>query len=170
MRFSLKVLERKVGPVAGVLSVGLLVSFFWWKESQRLPATGHDLDVLTTAGGAGQESNSASPSVTVASPTIAPPIDDHEVVGIGVALVRPNRANGVAQIDRVLPDSPAEQAGLKAGMNVHKVDGISLRGLSLSETTHLIRGPAGSTVQLELYYGVDGEKFTVEVTRQKLKL
>jgi len=91
-------------------------------------------------------------------------------VGIGVALVRPNSANGVAQIDRVLPDSPAEQAGLKAGMNVHKVDGIPLRDLSLFETTRLIRGPAGSTVQLELYYGVDGKKFTVEVTRQKLKL
>jgi S1-C subfamily serine protease len=169
MRFPFKVLERKVGPVAGVLSVGLVVSFFWWKESQRLPITGHEL-ALTTADGVGSVGNSASSSVAVASPTIAPPLDNHEVVGIGVALVRPNVASGVAQIDRVLPDSPAEEAGLKAGMNVHKVDGISLRGLSLSETTRLIRGPAGSTVQLELYYGVDGEKFTVEVTRQKLKL
>ncbi|HKX60344.1 MAG TPA: PDZ domain-containing protein [Verrucomicrobiae bacterium] len=169
MRFPFNVLKRKVGPVAGVLSVGLLVLFFWWKESQRPPTTGHEL-ALTTANDVGQVSNSASSSVMVAFPTVAPPIDDHGVVGIGVALVRPNVANGVAQIDRVLPDSPAEQAGLMAGMNVHKVDGIPLRGLSLPETTRLIRGPAGSTVQLELYYGVDGEKFTVEVTRQKLKL
>ena len=48
--------------------------------------------------------------------------------------------------------------------------GISLRGVSLSEITHLIRGPAGTKVRLELYEGVDGEKFTVELTRQKLEL
>ena len=169
MRFPFKVLKRKVGPVAGVLSVGLVVSFFWWKESQRLPTTGHEL-ALTTAADNVEGSNPVMPAVRVASPAIEPANGERDVVGIGVALVRPNVANGVAQIDRVLPDSPAELAGLKAGMNVHKVDGIPLRDLSLFETTRLIRGPAGSTVQLELYYGVDGKKFTVEVTRQKLKL
>lgn len=93
-----------------------------------------------------------------------------EVVGIGAELVRPNVANGVVQIVRVLPGSPAELAGLQPPLNVHKVDGVSLLGLPLSETVRMIRGPVGTKVRLELSEVMQDETFTVELTRRKLEL
>jgi carboxyl-terminal processing protease len=49
--------------------------------------------------------------------------------------------------------SPAAQAGVQAGDIVERVDGREVRGLSLTELTGLIRGPAGSRVTLTLLRG-----------------
>ena len=118
----------------------------------------------------------ASSVLTSASPVIPrdfapePEVGEPEVVGIGAELVRPNVANGIVQIVRVLPGSPAELAGLQPPLNVHKVDGVALLGLPFSESVRLIRGPVGTKVRLELSEVLQDEKFTVELTRQKLEL
>ena len=162
---------RKTGPAVCALIVCSII-YFAWLLGIRKPnvAVGNKQSEPTAA------TNSAPVSVSEVATNPAPPlvapesgIGVRDVVGIGVELRRPDVENGVAQIQRVLPGSPAEREGLTPGLNVHKVDGISLRGVSLSEITHLIRGPAGTKVRLELYEGVDGEKFTVELTRQKLE-
>ena len=161
---------QKSRLAACALIVCLLIYFAWLQVFRKpdVPVENKQPTAATNSGAA-----SVSEAVTNSVPSMVAPesgIGVREVVGIGVELRRPNVENGVAQIQRVLPGSPAEREGLTPGLNIHKVDGISLRGVSLSEITHLIRGPAGTKVRLELYEGVDGEKFTVELTRQKLEV
>lgn len=115
-------------------------------------------------------SETSATTVTLPSLATEPEVNVQELVGIGAELVRPNVANGVVQIVRVLPGSPAELAGLKPPLNVHKVDGVALLRLPLSETVRLIRGPVGTKVRLELSEVLQDETFTVELTRQKLEL
>ena len=49
------------------------------------------------------------------------------VVGIGVALER-DKQTGAIRITQVLPNSPAAQAGLTAGVIIQKIDGVSITG------------------------------------------
>src|SRR6185503_17128815 len=89
-----------------------------------------------------------------------------EVVGIGAALRMDNRSRTL-RIMNVFPGTPAERAGLTAGLIIHKVDDVLVAGLPLQECVNLIRGPIGSTVRLELIDPQQEETNTVELTRQK---
>jgi len=91
-----------------------------------------------------------------------------EIVGIGAVLSKPDAENGAVQITGILPNSPAEAAGLFAPLNIYKVDGISLKGLSLQECVGMLRGAAGTQVQLEVGKPSENGTFEVEVTRQRV--
>ena len=54
------------------------------------------------------------------------------------------------EILHVFPDSPAEEAGLQVGDIILEVDGVSFRGLSLAQRVSLVRGPAGTRIQLDV--------------------
>jgi carboxyl-terminal processing protease len=92
-----------------------------------------------------------------------------EFVGVGIALRSDTRTHA-AVIQDIIPNSPAAEAGITNGLSVSKVDGVSLAGKPLAECVKLIRGPAGSTVQLELVTPDRSQTNTVELTRQKFKL
>jgi carboxyl-terminal processing protease len=65
---------------------------------------------------------------------------------------------------------PAAKAGILRGDIVIAVDGKSLEGLSLYEAIGLIRGPAGTTVVLNVFReGVD-EPFDVSVVRARIEI
>jgi carboxyl-terminal processing protease len=65
---------------------------------------------------------------------------------------------------------PAAEAGLVRGDVVLAVDGTTLQGLSLYEAISLIRGPAGTTVELSISRdGVD-EPFEVSVIRARIEI
>lgn len=51
---------------------------------------------------------------------------------------------------RIIPESPAAMSALEVGDRITAVDGISMKGLLLSEVIETLRGPAGSTVSLVL--------------------
>ena len=91
-----------------------------------------------------------------------------ELVGVGIA-VRTNPQHAVV-VQQVLPNTPAAEARITAGLLIRKVDGISLDGKPLVECVQLIRGPIGSTVQLELAAPDTGQTHTVELTRRKISL
>jgi C-terminal processing protease CtpA/Prc len=92
-----------------------------------------------------------------------------EIAGIGLALARPNTANGVVSIQRVLPDSPAAAAGLWPLLAIHRVNGVELAGRSMAECVGLIRGPVGTKVELELSEPLQMDQtFTVELIRQRI--
>ena len=55
-------------------------------------------------------------------------------------------------------------------MIVSKMNDVSLVGKSLAEYVNLIRGPAGTTVRLELVTPDHSQTNTVELTRRKLQL
>lgn len=51
---------------------------------------------------------------------------------------------------KVRQDGPAQQAGLKHGDEIVSVNGISVRGKSYEEVVSMIRGEAGTPVELEI--------------------
>jgi len=65
--------------------------------------------------------------------------------GIGIAIAP--SADGVL-IKKVLPDTPACAAGMKAGDIVTQIDSKSTKGLKLQEVVDQIRGAVGSEVEL----------------------
>jgi carboxyl-terminal processing protease len=64
--------------------------------------------------------------------------------------------------------SPAEDAGLQSGDILREADGTPLTGMPVSEAASLVRGPAGTIVNLTIER--DGETFQVEVTRGVIRV
>jgi RNA polymerase sigma factor (sigma-70 family) len=87
------------------------------------------------------------------------------VAGIGVAL-NMDKQTSALRITQVVPNLPAAQAGLTAGIIIQKVDGVPIGGKSLQECVDLIHGAAGTKVRLELVDPSKNETNTVELTRQ----
>ena len=91
-----------------------------------------------------------------------------EFQGIG-AHVR-MREDGMVQIISPIEGSPAEAAGIKAGDIVVSVNGTNLEGMSLLEAVALIRGPEGTTVDLEIRHLGELTPVVIQVTRGVIQL
>ncbi len=90
-----------------------------------------------------------------------------EFEGIGVyAEMRAGRVVIVAPID----DSPAQAAGLQPGDVILKVNGRDLEGLTLTEITDRILGPAGSEVTLTIQDAHTGERQSVTLERAEVDI
>ncbi len=92
-----------------------------------------------------------------------------EVVGVGILVRMDPQAHEVV-VQQIVPGSPAAKAGITNGLILSKVDNNSLQGRPLAECVNLIRGPVGTTVQLELITPDRSQTNSVELTRQKLDL
>jgi carboxyl-terminal processing protease len=92
---------------------------------------------------------------------------DNTYVGIGVSV---STRNSEPRIVEVYDDTPAKQAGLRAGDILVRINGQSVEGLALDEMTSLVRGPAGTTVQIVVRRGTDPAQLTFEVRRAEIKL
>jgi len=77
---------------------------------------------------------------------------------------------GVITILAPMPDTPAEEAGVRAGDVILEVDGESIRGLSLLEVVRLIRGDRGTKVTLLLRHASNAETVEVEIVRDIIDL
>jgi carboxyl-terminal processing protease len=87
--------------------------------------------------------------------------------GIGATV---EMIEGELAIVRVLPNSPALEAGLQPGDVVLAVDDEPLEGKTILEAITLIRGPKGTVVRLLVQRkGID-QPFIVPVTRDKVEL
>lgn len=86
--------------------------------------------------------------------------------GIGVWLK--TKDDDRLEIVGILPDTPAEEAGLQAGDVIVSVDGRSLEGVSADEAVGLIKGRAGSEVALEI--DRDGDEMQFGITRAEIDL
>jgi carboxyl-terminal processing protease len=91
-----------------------------------------------------------------------------EFQGIG-AYVR-MRDDGKLEIAGIIPNTPAEAAGLKSGDRVLEVDGQSIVGYSIYEAIALIRGPAGTQVTLLIERPGQEETFEVTITRARIEI
>ena len=87
-------------------------------------------------------------------------------VGVGAVL---DIRNNAATVVRVLPDSPAEKAGLRAGEVILRVDGNSVAGQAIEQIVAKIRGPAGTPVTIVLQ-DLDGSERSLTIVRAKINL
>ena len=69
-----------------------------------------------------------------------------------------------------MPGSPAENAGIKSGDMILKIDGLSTEQLNTDEASQKIRGKAGTKVVLSLYRQGDKEPFEVSVVRGDIRV
>jgi carboxyl-terminal processing protease len=75
----------------------------------------------------------------------------------------------VIVITRVFEDSPAAEAGIRAGERLVSVDGIPVRGLVLDSAVSRIRGPKGSTVRLGIA-SPGGPTREFELERERIRI
>lgn len=92
-----------------------------------------------------------------------------ELVGIGAELKK-FPSNNTLRIMKVLPNSPAAQAGLPEGQLIQKIDDIPTASKTLVECVNLSRGKPGTTVRLELVTSNGFTTNTMEITRAKGQL
>ncbi|MBD5394112.1 MAG: S41 family peptidase [Lachnospiraceae bacterium] len=86
--------------------------------------------------------------------------------GIG-AYISLDQEMDMAMISGVMEDTPAEEAGLREGDIIYKVDGEETFGLSLSAVVSLVKGPENTTVHLTIYRENEPDFLEIDVTRGK---
>ena len=84
------------------------------------------------------------------------------VVGIGATAVKPD--GRPVTLIRILPGSPAEEAGLKAGDQITAIDNADVAKLNLSRSLEKLKGAPGSKVKLKIRRGT--RFFECTVTRR----
>ncbi len=67
-----------------------------------------------------------------------------------------------------IPGTPAEAAGIRSGDIIVGIDGESAEGLSVMDAVLLIRGPAGTTVTLQVLHDGDTEPVDIEIVRAEI--
>lgn len=87
----------------------------------------------------------------------------NQTTGIGVQV---DKATQGAEVLSVIPDSPAEKAGLKPGDIITRAEQYPLAGLSLDAATNLIKGPVGSSVNIVVLRG--SKLLFFNITRQPI--
>jgi len=89
--------------------------------------------------------------------------------GIG-ATVRLDETAGGLELVSIMPGSPAEIAGLLPGDTIIEVDGEDVTGMGQNEIIALVRGPAGTVVQLRVRRPGVPDPLTFDVTRDQIKI
>ena len=84
-----------------------------------------------------------------------------QVIGIGVEIAA-EPVHGGVEIEEVFQGSPAAKAGLQHGDVISAVNGASLAGKSLEQSSRLITGAAGTRVTLAIIRGKRELKVTVK--------
>ena len=87
--------------------------------------------------------------------------------GIG-AYISLDKQMNMAMISGVMEESPAQEAGLKAGDIIIEVDGESAQGLSLTQVVNLVKGREGTTVHLTIYREGESDYLEIDAIRGKL--
>ena len=85
-----------------------------------------------------------------------------QFTGLGIEI---GYRGGFISIVTPIDGSPAEDAGLKAGDVILKIDGTSTQGMSTNESSTYMRGPEGTTVTLEIGRAGESQPLDIVVTR-----
>ena len=89
--------------------------------------------------------------------------------GIGAGLSQDSKTMEVT-ISKIYEGTPSEEAGLKAGDKVLKVDGNDASSMSVSDLVKIVRGEEGTTVHIEVYRESTKENLEFDVERKNVEL
>lgn len=89
-----------------------------------------------------------------------------EISGIGILAKKSD--DGYILITKVYDNSPASNAGIKAGDIITKIDDTDLKDIDYDKAVSMVRGEDGSKVRLTLKQG--SESVEKEVTRQNIEI
>ncbi len=82
-------------------------------------------------------------------------------VGIGIYMLV-NNASGIIEVQSPMEGSPAEEAGIKSGDIINKVEGEQVTASNASDMSNKIKGEEGTKVNLEILRGEKTLNFEVE--------
>ena len=69
-----------------------------------------------------------------------------------------------------MDDSPAAEAGVKAGDYIVRINDIQVQGKSLSEAVDIMRGPVGSDIEITVRRRGERKALVFNITREKIKV
>jgi carboxyl-terminal processing protease len=78
--------------------------------------------------------------------------------GIGIEV---DMRDGFVTVIAPIAGTPADSAGIKAGDRILSIDRKATYGLTMEEVEQVLRGPAGSKVELHIERGDDGHNYTL---------
>src|SRR3984893_527207 len=88
--------------------------------------------------------------------------------GTGETGLNLSKRFGYVIVISVLPESPAEKAGIRSGDIFEAVAGFTTRDMSVGQALNLLNGPAGSGVKVGVIRRGRAQPEEVDVVRQKL--
>src|SRR5258708_8037815 len=88
--------------------------------------------------------------------------------GTGETGLNLSKRFGYIIVISVLPDTPAEKAGIRSGDIFESVAGFTTRDMSVGQALNLLNGPAGSGVKVGVIRRGRAQPEEVDVVRQKL--
>lgn len=86
-------------------------------------------------------------------------------VGIGIYMTK-NIEKNLIEVLSPIRESPAEEAGIKPGDFITKINGVSYTGDEMTQASNVIKGEEGSKVTLEILRG--DQTITLEVERRNI--
>ena len=89
---------------------------------------------------------------------------DGQFVGLGIE-IKAQAGQGLLLVD-VLPGSPAQTSGLRAGDHVVRIDGADCKDMATDEAAGLLKGTVGSSVALGLVRENKTEEQSLRITRR----
>lgn len=94
-------------------------------------------------------------------------MNTQEYAGIGAMI---GTEEGKIIVTEPYKDSPAAKAGLQPGDIIISVDGVKAEGKNTEQLSEMLKGAAGTTVQVKLFRPIVNEDLEVTITRDKIKI
>ena len=85
-----------------------------------------------------------------------------EFGGLGIEV---GYEDGFVKVISPIDDTPAKRAGIKAGDLIIRLDGKSVKGISLMEAVKMMRGKPGSEIELTILRGGEEKPFNLTIVR-----
>jgi C-terminal processing protease CtpA/Prc len=91
------------------------------------------------------------------------------LAGIAAVVAKEKESKRII-IKEVIPNGPAEKAGVIAGDEIIQVDSAKTEGMALKDIINLLRGDPGTVVTVTLKRGIRPEPIALKITRDIIKL
>lgn len=178
-----RALERRIDALYGFTQSGSVVGdpeknvnidLLWsvWRllQSHYIDPAALDTDSLLSGAVHGLVSGVGDPYTLFMSPSENTDFRDSlrgQLEGIGAELTE--RQNQIVVVSP-LKESPAEEAGLQPRDVILAVDGRDITGLRLSEVVSLIRGEAGTSVEITAMRENETRPIVLSITRETIRV